>query len=64
MPVVINITKCSESNTGRGFSNTVLTMEKIAVVAPIPRARASTAVMVNPGLLRNMRMECLASLRS
>ena len=59
----INITKRSGSDTGNGFSSTVLTIEKIAVVAPIPSASAATAVMVNPGLLRNIRIECLASLR-
>ncbi len=37
-------------------------MEKIAVVAAIPSARAATAVTVKPGLFRNMRIECLMSL--
>jgi hypothetical protein len=37
--------------------------EKIAVLAPIPRAMARTAVIVNPGELANIRMECLRSWR-
>ena len=44
-----------------GLSSTALTMEKIAVLAPMPSARAPTAARVNPGLLRNARMACLAS---
>jgi hypothetical protein len=30
-------------------------MEKMAVVAPMPKASVSTAVRVNPGDLRNWR---------
>jgi len=36
--------------------STALKMEKIAVLAPIPRARVSTATSVKAGLLRRMRM--------
>ena len=35
--------------TGRDFNNTACTRVKIAVVAPIPRARVNTAVAVKPG---------------
>ena len=35
----------------------MLTMEKTAVVAPIPSASAATAGTVNPGLLRKIRIE-------
>ena len=34
---------------------------KIAVLAPIPRARVMTAVMVNSGCLRNVRNAYLRS---
>src|SRR5437660_428115 len=61
--VVANKTSRSGSATGSGLSNTVLTNEKIADVAPIPSASAVTAVIVKPGLLRNMRTECFTSLR-
>jgi hypothetical protein len=63
-PVFINITKRSGSGTGIGFNNTVFTIEKIDVVAPIPRASAATTVMVKPGLLKNIRIECLTSLKN
>ena len=48
-------------DTATGFSSTALTMEKMAVFAPMPRASAPTAARVKPGLLRNARMACLAS---
>src|SRR5579871_5333250 len=46
---------------GSGFSSTVLMTEKMAVLAPMPRASTETAVTVNPGLCRSMRSECLRS---
>jgi hypothetical protein len=42
-------TSLSEFGKGRGRSSTPSTMEKIAVVAPTPRASISTAVAVKPG---------------
>jgi hypothetical protein len=33
----------------------------MAVFAPIPSVSAATAVRVNPGLLRNIRIECFTS---
>src|SRR6266566_2894320 len=45
-------TSRSESGYGRGRSSTAFTTLNTAVFAPIPRARVSTAVVVNPGLLR------------
>ena len=59
--VIAGTTRRSESGTRSGFSSTVLTIEKIAVFAPIPSASPATAVMVKPGLLRNMRIECFTS---
>src|SRR3954469_4094997 len=52
----------SASGNGSVFSSTALTTEKIAVLAPIPRASAATAASVNPGLRRNRRSECRVSL--
>jgi hypothetical protein len=40
---------------GKGFSNTAFTTEKIAVLAPIPKASVITVTVANPGLLRNWR---------
>lgn len=36
---------------------------KIAVLAPMPRASAATAVIVKLGLCRKMRSECMRSFR-
>src|SRR5579864_4693802 len=47
---------------GSGFNSTVLTTEKMAVLAPMPRASAEIAVMVKPGLCRSMRSACFRSL--
>src|ERR1700761_9750678 len=44
-----------ESGNGRGRKSTASTMEKMAVVAPMPKASMSTAVMANPGDLRSWR---------
>src|SRR5689334_3409124 len=57
----MNMTIRSGSGKLTGFRRTVLMREKIAVLAPTPSARARTAVTVNPGAFRNMRMECLRS---
>jgi len=40
----------SGSGKDSGVSKTRLTREKIAVLAPTPRARAAIAVIVKPGL--------------
>ena len=44
-----------------GFSKTELTTEKMAVLVPIPSARAVTAAVVKPGLCLNRRSEYLRS---
>ena len=47
--------------TGNDFSNTACTRVKMAVVAPIPKARVSTAVAVKPGAFENCRIAYRAS---
>src|SRR5579862_6337407 len=47
----------SEWGYGRGASKTAVTTEKIAVLAPMPRARAATATVVKPGLAIKTRKE-------
>ena len=47
----------SEPGLDRGRSTTELTTLKMAVFAPIPRARTSKATIVKPGILRNVRNE-------
>src|SRR5579871_1196215 len=42
-------------DTPPGLSNTWLTTLKIAVLAPIPSAKAATAVRLNAGLLASVR---------
>ena len=59
--VVWKMTIRSGSGYATGLSSTALTMEKMAVLAPMPSASAPTAARVKPGLLRNARMACLAS---
>ena len=54
----------SESGNGSGASRTRSTTEKIAVLAPMPSARARTATMVKPGLLIRTRKEWRMSARS
>src|ERR1700745_200552 len=46
-----------ESSKGSGRRMTALTTEKIAVLAPIPRARTTMAAAENAGLRRRMRKE-------
>jgi hypothetical protein len=46
----------SGSGNGRGLRRTALTTLKIAVVAPIPSASATTATTAKPGLLASVRM--------
>src|ERR1017187_2547923 len=48
-------TRRSGSRNGSGRRITLSTTEKIAVLAPIPRASAATATAVNPGLRRMER---------
>src|SRR5271154_162287 len=47
----------SECGYGNGASKIALTTEKIAVLAPMPSARAATATVVNPGLTIRTRRE-------
>ena len=49
------MTTRSGSANGSGRSSTASTVEKIAVLAPIPRASAPTATAVNPGEWRSSR---------
>src|SRR6185312_5025970 len=51
---VIN-TSLSESGNGRGFNITASTMLKIAVFAPMPKARVNRDMTVNAGDLRSVR---------
>src|ERR1700691_758709 len=51
----------SGSGYGSGFSRTTLITEEMAVLAPMPRASAATAMAVKPGLLRNTRKACRRS---
>ncbi|HYT68786.1 MAG TPA: hypothetical protein VEL51_20345 [Vicinamibacterales bacterium] len=44
-------TSRSDSGYGSGFSSTPLTTLKIALFAPMPSARVTTAMRVNPGAL-------------
>jgi|SRR5436853_4367104 len=53
--VVMNTTRRDGSGYGSGVSNTVLTSEKIAVLAPMPTASVRTATRVNPGFVRHVR---------
>jgi len=48
-----SVTSRPGSGNGNGLSSTPSTMEKMAVLAPMPKASVSTAVSVNPGDLRN-----------
>src|SRR5258705_3877112 len=52
----------SESGNGSGRTRTRSMTEKIAVLAPIPRASARIATIVNPGLLIRTRNEWRTSL--
>ena len=54
LSVVSNCTSREASATGRGFSNTALTMVKIAVLAPMPRASVKTATTVKPGFFASI----------
>src|SRR5580704_28237 len=58
-----NQTIRSVSGKVSGLSRTVLTTEKIAVVAPMPSASAATAAMVNPGLRTSARKACFNSFK-
>src|ERR1700733_6847177 len=48
-------TSCSGCGKGKGRSRTAYTTLKVATLAPIPRARVSTATIVKPGLFANIR---------
>src|SRR5580693_4691075 len=45
----------SGSGYERGWSRTAFTTEKMAVLAPMPRARVRTAITVKPGDFRRLR---------
>ena len=47
----------SASANGGGFNKVVLTSEKMAVLAPIPRADATTPAMVKLGVCQKIRRE-------
>src|SRR5438477_5887730 len=52
----------SGSRYGSAFSNTALTTLKMAVFAPMPSARVSTATAVKPGFFTSWRKANLRSL--
>src|SRR5262249_26084932 len=56
-------TSCSPFGNGRERSNSRSTIEKMAVLATIPRARVSTTVMVKTGGLAIVRREYRMSIR-
>src|SRR5580698_4151092 len=58
------VTRRAGSRKGSGRRSTPSTMEKIAVVAPIPKASMSTAVAVKPGDVLSCRNANLRSERS
>src|SRR5262245_41387588 len=60
--VVCRITRRSASGNVIGRSSTALTTEKIAVLAPMPRASADTAAAVKARLCQNIRSDCFRSL--
>ncbi len=49
------VTICSECGYGSGSNNTVSITLKMALFAPIPSARVSTAMKVKPGDLTSCR---------
>src|SRR5262249_45281322 len=57
-------TRRSGLGKGRGSSSTALTTEKIAVLAPIPRASTATAARAKPGLLASSLSPCRRSCAS
>src|SRR5580658_1715466 len=57
-------TNWPEFGYGRGLSRTLLTTLKTAVFAPMPMARVSRAMAVNPGLRRSPRRPWRRSRRS
>src|SRR5215831_15250953 len=50
-----SLTRFSGLATGRFLSRIAFMSVKTAALAPIPKAKVSTAVLVNPGVLRNWR---------
>ena len=52
MPIFTN---CSGWLTGSDFNRNVFTTLKMAELAPMPSARVSTTMAVNPGFLTNWR---------
>ena len=51
----VNIASEPGSATGSGRQKTASSAVKMALVAPMPSASESTAVITNPGLRRNVR---------
>jgi hypothetical protein len=49
-------TRRSASVYGSGRSSTALTTLKMAVLAPMPRARVRTATIANPGARTSVRV--------
>ena len=62
--VLMKTTTRSGSGNDSGLSKTALTTEKMAVLTPMPSVSAATAASVNAGLCRNIRRECLRSLKN
>jgi hypothetical protein len=58
------ITSRSGSANGSGRSSTALTTEKIAELAPMPKASATTATSVKPGFFKSIRTPYLMSCQS
>ena len=61
---ILGRTSSPGSCTGSGESSTALTMEKIAVLAPIPRAMVTIAIAANFGRFVNARREKRTSCQS
>ena len=53
--LAMTFTRRSGREKGRERNNTAFTMLKIAVFAPTPNARESTATIVKPGLFQSTR---------
>jgi len=49
------MTSRSASEKGSGFRRTAFTTLKMALLAPIPRARVAIATRLNPGACRSRR---------
>jgi hypothetical protein len=54
-PGAARLTRCWGSGTGSGFKSTWSVREKIAALAPMPRARESAATAVTNGVRNSVR---------